>query len=155
MSQINILIDKNSVMKNDDKITGKICFNIDKNYFPDSNWNDFVIIILNWWINSLLNIYKESQFDLMFMDGPFLVRINIDNKKKINVKLIERRKKEKIIYTCLSDISDLLKAVINTTKELIDYIDNKKWISTDITELKKSFLQLNKFSIEILDDKNL
>jgi hypothetical protein len=144
MSTINILIDKNSIENNNNKITGKICFYINNNYFPDSDWNDFLVIVLNWWIDSLVNIISNNKlyYDFMFMDGPFLVRVNLKNEKKIKLNLIKRGIKEKAIYSCESDINELAEVIFKTTKEIINFVEYKNWISDEINELKKSFLQL-------------
>lgn len=53
-------------------ITGVIFIEIDNKYFPEENWNDFPVIILNWWLEkAITNIEGEYRF----MDGPF--RFNI------------------------------------------------------------------------------
>jgi hypothetical protein len=142
MSEIKILIDKNSIKNKNDKITGKICFYIDNNYFPDSDWNDFLVVVLNWWINNLLRINNNLNHDFMFMDGPFLVRINVENKEEIKLTLIERKIKEKTIYSGKSEINELTRVIFHTSKEIIDFIEDNNWISDEILELKKSFLQL-------------
>jgi len=41
--------------------------------FPDTRWDDFVVVILAWWIQSLLGLLEgqSREAELEFMDGPY------------------------------------------------------------------------------------
>ncbi len=45
--------------------------------FPDDHWNDFVLVLLAWWVKAVEagESNDRSVFDLKFMDGPFSVDV--------------------------------------------------------------------------------
>jgi len=45
--------------------------------FPATDWNDFVVVVLGWWIAQVLPLRCgfEGEAELRFMDGPFRIRI--------------------------------------------------------------------------------
>ncbi|MCL2012424.1 MAG: hypothetical protein FWG75_06535 [Cystobacterineae bacterium] len=55
------------------QIFAEIYFQMGDEFFPEEAWNDFVAIVLNWWIDNALNMLnnnsKNSRSD--FMDGPY------------------------------------------------------------------------------------
>lgn len=54
-------------------VTGLVCLRVGEEHFPDSQWNDFPIIVLGWWIAGLLEIVQgqADTFEGRFMDGPY------------------------------------------------------------------------------------
>ena len=57
------------------RATGIIYFADDQKVFPESNWNDFVDVLLLEWSRQLLSVVsaRVEQVTLRFMDGPFSV----------------------------------------------------------------------------------
>lgn len=58
-------------------ITGEIYFQFENFYFPERGWNDFVVVLLGWWIKSAETLEVSSvgtTVEFLFMDGPFYVR---------------------------------------------------------------------------------
>ena len=69
---LKIYIDLNSLKKYSSKNSHIATFFLkNKNFiYPNENWNDFVVIILNWWLNAFKrlesNLFSEK---FLFMDG--------------------------------------------------------------------------------------
>jgi hypothetical protein len=50
-------------------ITGRVCLRFGDRFFPELDWSDFPVVVLEWWLGS----FKASAPVLRFMDGPFRV----------------------------------------------------------------------------------
>jgi len=59
---------------------GSIWVTDGKNHFPEENWDDFVIVVLGWWITTVLSLIDgvNNNSDMQFMDGSFHIRIIAD-----------------------------------------------------------------------------
>lgn len=72
---IEVVVDSHSVRCRNPSgnVTGCICLSLGSEFFPDSEWNDFPIIILGWWIEGLLEVLhgRATTFEARFMDGPY------------------------------------------------------------------------------------
>lgn len=59
------------------KFFGELYFQEEGFYFPEKDWKDFIIVVLNWWCAALRKIlYNETYTkEFLFMDGPFSIKI--------------------------------------------------------------------------------
>src|SRR4051812_38953437 len=74
-----IVVDKDSLIMGDSgSVTGIIYWRAEDHAFPDHIWNDFVIVVLRWWIQEAIGLAEnpDQQAVLRFVDGPFEVRIS-------------------------------------------------------------------------------
>lgn len=46
-------------------VTGEICFRKDEVSIPELHWDDFVVVVLNWWIEAI-NRIKTSNIGVPF-----------------------------------------------------------------------------------------
>jgi len=53
-------------------ISSSVYFKMGDRYFPGKGWNDFVVIILGWWIKSIMDISKSSDGTAGFLLHPSL-----------------------------------------------------------------------------------
>ncbi|MFP7471335.1 hypothetical protein SFC55_10030 [Niallia taxi] len=93
VQHISLKVDLVSLEINRSKnITGTIYFIIDYHrYFPDGGWDDFLVIILSWWIKSIRGVELSrigSTYKLDFMDGTseVLVKKISENKVEMNFR---------------------------------------------------------------------
>jgi hypothetical protein len=73
-----IKIDLDSISIEVNKIFGNIYFENENIVFPERQWNDFILIVVNWWLESLSKFVadKSLSVELFFMDGSFSIKIN-------------------------------------------------------------------------------
>lgn len=116
-------------------ITGVICLNINNRFFPDNNWNDFIIILLNWWIKDIIT-NKHINNNYFFMDGSFYFRIESNS-------VIFLYQNNTIIDQAQLIAEEFINQIYITTKELIQYIDENKLSSEDIIQLKQNYIAFN------------
>lgn len=101
--------------------TGIIYWQIGDFEFPAGDWYDFVLVVLNWWLDNLLGLFqgtlKTAEMD--FMDGPFLVRIEQYNATDLALQFYDRGKKT-VMYECHVTMASLGKAMVSASQEAID-----------------------------------
>jgi hypothetical protein len=78
MEPFQIIIDQGSLELAQGAITGKIHVSNTKNAFPEPEWNDFVVVILGWWLDAAAQIFDGRKRDglFQFMDGPFSIAVS-------------------------------------------------------------------------------
>lgn len=140
MEQLKILVNNDSINIVNNRITGEIFFSIDDVYFPEDRWNDYIITLLDWWLESASKVKVAKigeSIELHFMDGPFLIQIMKQNADFVKLLFIKRNfDKKEIIhsYNCaINDFNDLL---YSTSKKVLDFISQKGWISEEIIGLQ-------------------
>lgn len=70
---------------------GDIYFEFQGTSFPEKNWNDFILIILHWWLEALKKLPKDAETEFHFMDGSFEISVKLEaSKKECSLKFIER-----------------------------------------------------------------
>ncbi|MGV3502784.1 MAG: hypothetical protein ACO1O1_03705 [Adhaeribacter sp.] len=77
-----LIVDPNTLHKaTSGLVTGRIHIHINGRSFPEKDWNDFVVIILNWWIEEIILSISQSKdaFKCRFMDGPFSFNVKKDH----------------------------------------------------------------------------
>lgn len=68
----NLIVDLPSLRQSSaGQITGGIHWALDSGPFPDSEWDDFVVVVLTWWSEAVLRLRRgDRSVTLDFMDGP-------------------------------------------------------------------------------------
>jgi hypothetical protein len=120
-------------------IHGTIFFEINDFKFPDAQWDDFVVVILGWWIKSLYEAHQsgESQTKLSFMDGPLEVSVKLGNNIS-QLKFVRRRgETNEVIGKATIDYDELMSKLIDIAQKIIAKAEQNKWETTDLETLKK------------------
>lgn len=123
-----------------------IYFSIEGEAFPDIEWFDLPISILDMWCHVMSENYKKSQsnFKLHFMDGPYYVSCN-KNGKTIEMKFIEEKEQEEILFKYNLGVDDLVKMLINVAQDTISSIEEHTSPKLKyLNELKNSVTRLQK-----------
>ena len=70
LDDVSVHIDLASIRQSKSgSIMGRIAFRFGDLWFPEVDWSDFPVVILEWWLSALDGGGQE----LLFMDGPFSV----------------------------------------------------------------------------------
>ena len=127
------------------EVTGEVYFAVSSEnfFFPEENWNDFIVIVLTWWHHSLIRI-KHSQpkitEELIFMDGSFSVEVTKINDELAALAFIhEKLSSTEIEHTCTVNISQMIESLLQSTNELLKVIHQNHWQSEEIEELEKVY----------------
>lgn len=77
----NIFIEEDSIRVSkslvSEQVFGIISISIDNIwFFPEKNWDDFILTVLEWWSNAALKVIQGQEAEFLFMDGSFSFKIN-------------------------------------------------------------------------------
>ncbi|AZA85536.1 hypothetical protein EG349_01380 [Chryseobacterium shandongense] len=136
MNKFKIQIDNNSIAKYKDSITGTIYINFNDTFFPEKNWNDFVIILINNWIESSYNILSgitESE-EFYFMDGPFSMIVQKLDTDICIVELVENH--TNILMNFKISVKELFNEIFKKAISLENYCKKQGWETEDIKKLQ-------------------
>lgn len=146
---MEINLDLNSISKEGKNIFGIIHFKNKDFFFPEKNWSDFIVIIMNWWSNAILKLLKNEVLsaELSFMDGPFLVKINYSDEHYITFYFVNN---DKIIDTQKVLFEEFVNNFIKTINSLIRTLNQKSLHDHEVEILKKNHEKLHKtFNLKI------
>lgn len=75
-------------------VTGVVYFDFGEEYqFPAGGWNDFVVVLANWWLAALDEIARtRTQTVLRFMDGPYWIKVVAQEGSKLLFRCTEDRR---------------------------------------------------------------
>lgn len=95
MERLKINIRKETLYINcSGSVIGDISFSIGDWYFPEKDWDDFVVVMLYWLTKELveLSVDKNKIVDAPFMEGCFKIVLTLDKQNQCNIKFIEGEK---------------------------------------------------------------
>ncbi|MGJ1323035.1 hypothetical protein ACR780_10110 [Sphingobacterium faecium] len=135
---MNLNFDKESLDISSKKvITGVIALKIKNDfYFPEKNWNDSIVVLLNSWIQNLEQILSNQTSEVLcnFFDGPFsFMIIKKDDRHEIKFFL-----NKKIIGTHNINFDEFGKNMAAICQEVIKETKFRNWNNDDVNKLEYS-----------------
>jgi hypothetical protein len=124
-------------------------------FFPDDLWDDFAVIILEWWTQAALRLLIQSSDyeELLFMDGSFQMDAQLKEAGKCEITYFNRYEKERPVFT--ASIDNLVSEVIKASEKVINKCKLEKWDSDDLTSLISSCNNLNKIFAQVKAQQKL
>jgi hypothetical protein len=129
-------------------ITGIIHVEADGFVFPEVEWDDFVVIILGWWLNDIIGLISGStkNCSCQFMDGPLQFNIEVKDPKKWMIQFVIRRLKgDECLWEGTFAPQEIVVAVSSAAESVINLCRERGWASTDITSLIENHSAMNRF----------
>lgn len=128
------------------KITGILFVSFDTFDFPENNWNDFIVVILLWWVQELHEFLRSSKsVKLRFMDGPLAIKL-VEDLNQIHVNCIYQDKTTyKANYPSDTFKPEICKEVISAAEKILKICEINSWHNEDIERLKKSLSNLKEY----------
>jgi hypothetical protein len=146
----DIKIEPDTLIRRDSgSIIGRIWITIGNWAFPSVAWDDFPVVILSWWIETLLRVSSEGSESgkCYFMDGPFWFEINKQEDGLSMVRFYRDSKAEsKILRDQRCKISIVTEAVLSAASATIAACHERNWNSTDLDNLVEAYSNLRMFS---------
>lgn len=134
---IIVNLDNLELLKESKNIIGEIYFKVGDCYFPQYRWTDFAIVILYWWIEAITKTVKSSKktsCEMLFMDGPFEIKVRKYDNNTTLLKFIHDGKVE-LKVNC--NLKKLLSSIVSVSKNVINELDKRNWVTYDSEKLKK------------------
>lgn len=124
-------------------ITGEIYLSLKDFIFPEKGWDDFVIVILSWWLTAISNVIEGSigcVQEFSFMEGPLLVKITKISDDCLEMRFVKEQKdSELVFFTCQSSIDQVKHSLLKSTGELLEEIKLRNWGSEESKKLEEMF----------------
>jgi hypothetical protein len=105
--------------------TGTVYFVVDDIQFPELGWNDFLVVVLGWWISEFRRMYLEEQAsgELDFMDGPFRIEITIRSDRQLALCGIHYGSgNPHVAFTSFIDAKSFGREILFAAKQTLTYI---------------------------------
>jgi len=129
------------------QIFAEIYFQIEDKFFPGKSWDDFVVIILNWWIENILNIAGKNneKSRCCFMDGPYFFDIE-SNDEYLSVCFVDDRFDNKKTVYCENILISCFMKILQKNANLILRLSSDFTAPvSEITELRNNYNRISKF----------
>lgn len=124
-------------------VHGKIFLSVGSKVFPDSEWDDFVVIILGWWLAEVKNILDGSGSFccFRFMDGPYYFEAHRNVQGGLSVAFFRDGEQ----YDCdfpLISIHDFLQEILRASNKVARTCNSRGWRSKEISTLQRLIREL-------------
>jgi hypothetical protein len=125
-------------------IIGVIEIRLKDTVFPGSNWYDFVVIILGWWLSSTYSLVsrRSETVHCEFMDGPFRFSLDYITGQRWRIRLTRNTPENQEVAAGIVDSKFVLNDLLESAHKIIAACKNKGWISNDIRELEDRYASL-------------
>jgi len=136
---LKIYIDLNSLKKYSSKNSHIATFFLNKNFiYSNENWNDFVVIILNWWLDAFKRLESNlSSEEFLFMDGSY--RFETLKENNIYIAIFYDELDNQIFKIYNFDYKSFCEEIKKAAQSLIEYIYQSNLINNrDLVELVHS-----------------
>lgn len=140
---MQVIVDPSTikVSKSSKLVTGSICIVNGSMAFPETNWDDFVNVLLLWWSEELFRLTcgAARKVKLRFMDGPFSVDV-VYKRGRYSAYFKERNKIESI---CVVEMQQLILSLLRAGDSLLS---NHVYLTQIPDEASKLRLALKELS---------
>ncbi|OCG74006.1 hypothetical protein [Gilliamella sp. Occ4-3] len=151
---IDLIINPDSIRVSKSEVStqifSEIYFQIGNIFFPDKKWDDFTVIILNWWLREACKIKKNNiakknnVAHFSFMDGPFYFEVHFVG-ETCNIEFIDNRyDKKEVVYSGKIECTYLFNLLKKNANLLIRNIPSEAEKLKDVIEIKKSLKLIQK-----------
>jgi hypothetical protein len=107
-------------------ITGRVYLQFGDRFFPERDWSDFPVVVLEWWLGSIDSAVPV----LHFMDGPF--RVVLDREAGTACLMDE----EAIVHEVEDDVAGLSHSVRKAAWSALRRCEELGIVSDDVEALR-------------------
>lgn len=148
---MNVLIETRpeSFKKGKSNLVGIIFIKYGDLSFPDEKWSDFVIVLLNWWLQAIMdgmntNNYPTN-FQLLFMDGPFFVIGQLLSSKDVLLSFRRRGYPDEdiIIKEVIGPSEELIDSLFTSANQALRICHEMNYIDSEVNKLSQLLKQFS------------
>jgi hypothetical protein len=105
--------------------------------FPATDWNDFVVVVLNWWIEALEQVAGgAAPVKFYFMDGPYWITAVTDGQGSLLLSCVEDRRDAGTLFEVLVNETDFRRELMATARRVSSACTSAGIESADLNELR-------------------
>ena len=144
ISTFEVIVDPAFMRQSHRSVTGRIHVALGDFPFPARDWNDFVVVVLGWWLESVLSIRRNGTraVQCLFVDGPYSFSIQPDG-QQWSVTLIRN---ETVINTRNVEPSAVVASLCAATDLVVATCTDAEWSSDDLEKLISLRLKLRRLN---------
>ena len=119
------------------RVTGQIWWEVEGACFPDEDWWDNPIILLDWWLNALVSVVHlgEETCQFSFMEGPYWIVCQREG-GALHCDFIDRRlDSESALFTAKLPIQDIASQLKSTVAEATTALSSYKCLDQQLEGL--------------------
>ena len=123
--------------------TGRLFVQAGDYSFPEAEWDDFVAVVLNWWVSNALALDGAViEVDNRFMDGPFSYRVRREpGAENITITFVRNGQAELPAYVEIP-YKSYLRSLYEGAEQFLDELGELS--DSDIQALRRNLVQLAK-----------
>lgn len=148
MDAFQIIVDLGSLELAHGVITGKIHVSNTTFSFPEAEWNDFVVVILGWWVAAAAQVLDgtKPRDSLQFMDGPYSIEISHCSGGNVTLTL-QASARRRTVETWTCDPGAIHRELIRSAGAVLATCETKGWRTADTTTLASNLRLLKHVKI--------
>jgi hypothetical protein len=96
-AEVELIVPREALrLSADQALRGTIFFRKGSIEFPTNDWDDFVVVLLEWWLRALMPIVRgeEASAEFLFMEGPYQVNVEAISPTMIVLQFFDRSNPE-------------------------------------------------------------
>lgn len=136
ISKSNLIINRNR------SSTGEFYFGYGSAFFPEKDWNDFIDVVLNWWILAFIDLFegRENEVNLQFMDGNFSMDV-LENDHQFSFVLLDGNTRVNLEDICCDKL-EFMQDFIEEVGVFLDHCESNNFSNSEIEKMKEKFDEL-------------
>ncbi|WP_363798249.1 hypothetical protein ABU614_00635 [Lysobacter firmicutimachus] len=108
--------------------------------FQSSDWSDFVVVVLGWWLRAVYNLTggDRKREIVNFMDGPYSVEIEKEADGILRFRALTGDGRRNVVVEAVRDAASFACDLLKTTKAVVTACKENGWTSLDLDELQSA-----------------
>jgi len=118
-------------------ITGTVFFEFWTYQFPTSGWNDFVVVLANWWLDAVVEMERGFVPSVRFqmMDGPYWIVAVDTGEQSVRLECMEDRRQPAVVHEEIVSVAILGHVVRRFARQVLSACLRRGFRSLDLDEL--------------------
>lgn len=114
--------------------------------FPAQGWTDFIVVILGWWADELVQIImgKKSHAQMRFMDGPFMVEVSLAESGLLSCKMKDDSTEGGVVAVGEASLKQCLAEMTKQSRLVLQECESRTWWSTEADYLAERLQYLDR-----------
>lgn len=129
-------------------VTGSVCLRCGDSYFPEKTWDDFVAVVLGWWLEAAIDLggLECGSREICFMDGPFCAELALYGVDEFQFRLVDGRQRQspQIAFEGISNAAVFRESLIASSRRLLEVAEARGFNSEETEQLRSLTASLDK-----------
>lgn len=150
MTQARIVVDTGTLRPGGvGPATGTVWLALGNAAFPITDWNDFIVVILEAWVSALLRLLAgvSSHEIVHFMDGPYAVEVVSISASAFRLRAIEGGRHERICID--TNALPLIESLLAGSEEVLNVARDRDCWSAEAEKLNVALPALRREAIRL------